>query len=225
MKARSGDHVEFYARVMRARVARGAQVAVGSKTNDAWLQVGETQFEYLVSHGLGRDMRMLDIGCGNLRGGRLFIDHLDAGNYWGLDISPEILLAATDTVAEYELQSKVPRLSLVRDLKLEFLPEAAFDVVHAHSVFSHSPIEVIRECLASVGRVLAPHGFFDFTYNATEGREHHVLHEDFYYRTQTLIDLAARHGLEARPLRDWREIHAQSKLRLTKVAGPRSLNG
>ena len=39
-------------------------------------------------------MRMLEIGCGNLRAGRLFIDHLDAGDYYGTDISPDILLAA-----------------------------------------------------------------------------------------------------------------------------------
>jgi predicted TPR repeat methyltransferase len=69
--------------------------------------------------------------------------------------------------------------------------------VHAHSVFSHSPIEVIDECLAHVGRVLAPGGFFDFTFDRTEGTGHHVLHEDFYYQTQTLIELAARRGLEA----------------------------
>ena len=37
---------------------------------------------------------MLEIGCGNLRAGRLFIDYLDAGNYYGIDISPDILLAA-----------------------------------------------------------------------------------------------------------------------------------
>ncbi len=78
------------------------------------------------------------------------------GNYYGLDISPEILLAAQDTVAEYGLQAKLPHLTLVRDLRFAFLPDGQFDVIHAHSVFSHSPIEVIDECLAHVGRVMAP---------------------------------------------------------------------
>ena len=31
------------------------------------------------------------------------------------------------------------------------------DVVHAHSVFSHSLVEVIGECLAHVGVVMKPH--------------------------------------------------------------------
>ena len=60
-------------------------------------------------------------------------------------------------------------------------------MVHAHSVFSHSPIEVIDECLANVGRVMRPDGVFDFTFCRTEGPEHQVLREDFYYRTETLL--------------------------------------
>jgi len=48
-----------------------------------------------------------------------------------------------------------------------------------------------------------------------------VLHEDFYYRTQTLIDLAASHGLEGTYLDDWDATgHQQSKIRITvPVAG------
>ena len=177
------------------------------------------QFDYLVSHGLKPDMRMLEIGCGNLRAGRLFIDHLDAGNYYGIDISPEILLAAQDTVAEYGLQAKLPHLTLVRDLRFAFLPDGQFDVIHAHSVFSHSPIEVIDECLAHVGRVLAPGGFFDFTFDRTEGPEHQVLREDFYYRTETLTALAAAHGLQATFMADWEELpHEQSKMRISRSA-------
>ena len=66
----------------------------------------------------------------------------------------------------------MPHLTLVQDLKLEFLPAGYFDAVHAHSVFSHCPIEVIDECLAHVGRVMKPGGFFDFTFDRTEGAEH-----------------------------------------------------
>ncbi len=210
------DHVSYYRAVMASDAARSHEGAVGSKTHDSWLKIGQMQFDYLVSHGLKPDMRMLEIGCGNLRAGRLFIDHLDPGNYYGVDISPEILLAAQDTVAQYGLQGKLPHLTLVRDLRLAFLPDGQFDVVHAHSVFSHSPIEVIDECLAHIGRIMAPGGFFDFTFDRTEGAEHQVLREDFYYRTQTLIALAASHGLHATFMTDWEELpHEQSKIRIT----------
>jgi len=213
------DHVSYYRAVMTSDAARSREGAVGSKTHDSWLKLGQMQFDYLVSHGLKPGMRMLEIGCGNLRAGRLFIDHLDAGDYYGIDISPDILLAAQRTLAEVGLQDKLPHLTLVQDLKLAFLPAGYFDVVHAHSVFSHSPIEIIEECLAHVGRVMKPGGFFDFTFDRTEGAEHQVLREDFYYRTETLVALAERHGLTGQFMTDWEELpHQQSKLRITRPA-------
>jgi SAM-dependent methyltransferase len=218
LRVRNRDHVSYYRAVMRSDAARSDEGAVGSRTHESWLKIGQMQFDYLVSHGLKPGMRMLEIGCGNLRAGRLFIEHLDAGDYYGIDISPDILLAAQRTLAEAGLQHKLPHLTLVQDLKLEFLPAGYFDVVHAHSVFSHSPIDVIDECLAHVGRVMKPGGFFDFTFDRTEGAEHHVLREDFYYRTETLVALAGRHGLAGQFMKDWEELsHPQSRLRITRI--------
>ena len=156
LRLKNRDHVSYYRAVMRSDAARSDEGAVGSHSHESWLKIGQLQFDYLVSHGLKPGMRMLEIGCGNLRAGRLFIEHLDAGDYYGIDISPDILLAAQRTLAEAGLQDKLPHLALVQDLKLEFLPAGYFDVVHAHSVFSHSPIAVIEECLAHIGRVMKP---------------------------------------------------------------------
>jgi SAM-dependent methyltransferase len=214
---RAPDHVSYYRAVMRSDAARSHEGAVGSKTRDSWLKIGRLQFDFLLSHGLTPAARMLEIGCGNLRAGRLFIDYLDVGNYYGIDISPEILLAAQDTVTEFGLQGKLPHLTLVRDMGLAFLPAGQFDVVHAHSVFSHSPVSVIDECLSKIGRIMAPDGFFDFTFDRTSGEEHQVLREDFYYRTETLVELAAKYGLTARFMDDWEALgHPQSKLRVTR---------
>ncbi|RBQ14278.1 methyltransferase [Spongiactinospora rosea] len=219
LRLRTRDHVSYYRAVMRSDTARDPEGAVGSKSHQRWIALGRMQFDYLVEHGLRPDMRMLEIGCGNLRAGRLFIDHLHAGNYYGIDISPDILMSAQQVLAEYDLRAKLPHLTPVRDLRLEFLPDETFDVVHAHSVFSHSPLPVIEECFAHVGRVMRPGAWFDFTFDRTEGREHQVLREDFYYRTETLLDLAARHGLAGRFMDDWEKLpHKQSKIRLTRPA-------
>ena len=216
LRLQTRDHLSYYRAVMASDAARSHDGAVGSKTRESWLTIGQMQFDYLVRHGLKPGDRMLEIGCGNLRAGHLFIGYLDPGNYYGLDISPDILLAAADSIEEFGLQAKLPHLTLVRDMSLRFLPDRWFTVVHAHSVFSHSPIEVVDECLRHVGRVMAPGGFFDFTFDRTEGAEHHVLREDFYYRTETLVALAAQHGLRARFMDDWELLpHEQSKIRVT----------
>lgn len=224
LRLKHRDHVEYYRAVMASDSAKSPEGAVGSHTHERWLALGRLQFDYLAGHGLKPSDRVLEIGCGNLRAGWRFISFLDAGNYYGIDISPDILLAAQRTLVRFGVQDKTPHLMLVQDLKLDFLPAEYFDVVHAHSVFSHSPIEVIDECLASVGRILAPGGHFDFTFDRTETKEHHVLREDFYYRTETLIELAAKHGLTARFMEDWEKTgHPQSKIRVTREPAPAKL--
>jgi ubiquinone/menaquinone biosynthesis C-methylase UbiE len=157
---------------------------------------------------------MLEIGCGDLRAGRHFIRYLDPGNYHAVDLSPEILAAARRTLVREELQDKRPSLWLVDDLSLDIFPAAYFDVVHAHSVLPHCTPAAIDECMAGVKRVLASEGIFDFTFDRIEGEEYHVLWEDFYYRTESLIVAASRHGLYARLMQDWETVrHRQSKIR------------
>jgi SAM-dependent methyltransferase len=218
-----GSHIAYYRAVMASDTARSPEAAVGGgPSHDRWLAIGQLQYDYLVRHGLKPQDRMLEIGCGNLRAGWRFIEHLEPGHYVGIDISPDILIEAKKTLVQYGLQDKMPYLTPVENLTLDFLPDAWFTVVHAHSVFSHSPLEVIDECLSHVGRVLAPGGFFDFTYDRTEGSEHQVLGEDFYYRTETLIRLAEKHGLVAGFMDDWERLpHGQSKLRVTHPAPDR----
>ncbi|WP_406729172.1 class I SAM-dependent methyltransferase [Streptomyces sp. GD-15H] len=221
LRLKHTDHVSYYRAVMVSDTRRNPEAAVGSQTHERWLALGQMQFDYLIEHGLRPGHRMLDIGCGNLRGGWRFIDYLETGNYYGIDISPDILIAAKKTLVERGLQDKLPHLTLTGDLTLDFLPGDHFDVVQAHSVFSHSPLEVIEQCLAHVGRVLTDTGFFDFTFDRTEGTEHQVLREDFYYRTETLLHLARKHGLHGRFMGDWeKRPHGQSKIRVSRPPLP-----
>jgi SAM-dependent methyltransferase len=210
-----GDHVAYYRAVMEDTVTEGAARAVGNSERKRWQQAGARQFKYLRGHGLQPHHTLLEIGCGNLRAGHRFIGYLDTGNYYGVDISPAVLLAAQQTVVREGVRDKLPHLSLVEDMRFEFLPDASFDVVHAHSVFSHSPLSVIEECFTHIGRILKPEGFFDFTFNRTDGRERQVLREDFYYRTDTLVELADRCGLDAAFMDDWEAMQLrQSKIRV-----------
>jgi SAM-dependent methyltransferase len=214
------DHVAYYRAVMQDTVHHGAARAVGNSERGHWRKAGAIQFDYLTSHGLQPQHRLLEIGCGNLRAGWRFIGYLDVGCFYGIEISPEVLLAAQQTLVAHGLEGKLPHLSLVEDLRFAFLPDASIDVVHAHSVFSHSPLPVIEECFTHLPRILQPGGFFDFTFNRTEDRGGNVLREDFYYRTETLLDLARRCGLEAQFRADWETLgRRQSKIRVGPSLG------
>ena len=214
-----GDHVAYYRAVMQDAIARGETTAVAvDRSSDMWRKRGRRQLNYLVANGLLPQHRMLDIGCGNLRAGRRFINYLDSGNYWGIDISPDAIAGAQDVVRDERLVDKNPHLLVVSDLTFDFADDESFDVVHANSVFSHSPMPVIDECFAHIGRILAPTGFFDFTFNRTESRERSALGEDFYYRTETLLDAAHGHGLQAEFRDDWEALNpVQSKIRLRRA--------
>ncbi|MBV9870901.1 MAG: class I SAM-dependent methyltransferase [Frankiaceae bacterium] len=211
-----GDHLGYYAEVVGADIRQGEATAVGNHERAAWRKVGRKQFDYLRQHGLEPQHTMLEIGCGNLRAGWRFIDFLDAGHYYGVDISPDVILAAQDTLVRKSQVEKLPYLTVVKDMSFAFLPAERFDWVHAHSVFSHCPLPVIEECFANVARVMKSTGTFDFTFYRTEGKEFGRLREDFYYRTETLVAAAARHGFNAVLMADWEGTHPQSKLRLTR---------
>jgi SAM-dependent methyltransferase len=217
LRLRHRDHLAYYGAVVSDLVVHGEATAVGNSDRPRWLKSGQLQFDYLRRHGLQPHHRVLEIGCGNLRAGWRLIDYLDAGYYYGVDISQEVLFAAQETLVRHGIVEKLPHLTLVKDMHFAFLPDAEFDVVHAHSVFSHSPLPVIEECFAHIGRIMKPDGFFDFTFNRTEGKEFARLREDFYFRTETLIAAAFRHGLSARFMDDWESLgHIQSTIRVTR---------
>jgi SAM-dependent methyltransferase len=216
LRLRHRDHLAYYGAVVDDLVVQGKATAVGNVDSRSWQQIGRRQFNYLKQHGLQPQHRILEIGCGNLRAGWHLIGYLDPGNYYGIDISQQVLFSAQQMVVDRGLTDRLPYLAPVRDMSLAFLPGGVFDVVHAHSVFSHAPLDVIEDCFAHVGRLMKPDGFFDFTFKRTEGKEYGKLREDFYYRTETLIAAAERHGLRARFMDDWEALgHSQSKIRIT----------
>jgi len=210
-----GDHIGYYRDVVADDLRRGQATAVGNAQRPAWRRIGRLQFDYLKEHGLRRQHYVLEIGCGNLRAGWRIINYLRPGHYYGVDISPDVILAAQDTLVAHGLAAKVPHLTVVRDMTYPFLPDDYFDVVHAHSVFSHCPLDVIEECFAHVGRVMKPDGFFDFTFYRAEDKDYGRLREEFRYRIDTLAAAAERHGFHAQFMEDWEGRHVQSKMRLT----------
>jgi SAM-dependent methyltransferase len=100
--------------------------------------------------------RLLDIGCGSLRGGVHSIAYLEPGHYHGIDRSPDLLKAAAEVeLPRHSLTDRQPRLLCNEEFEF-FRFDTDFDIAIAQSVFTHLPFNRIERCLIEVARVLKP---------------------------------------------------------------------
>lgn len=121
-----------------------------------WEEIGPLQLGFLKSQGMEPHHRLLDIGCGSLRGGVHSIAYLDPGHYFGVDRSADLLRAAVEIeLPGHGLTGQRPHL--LQNEEFEFWRfETVFDVALAHSVFTHLSFNSIERCLIEAARVLKP---------------------------------------------------------------------
>jgi hypothetical protein len=114
-----------------------------------WDEVGKLQFDFLRMNGLSPASKLIDIGCGCLRGGVHFVDFLDSGNYYGIDISEALLSVGYHVeLHNHQLQSKLPYSNLVCDGNFQFSKfPVTFDIGIAQSLFTHLTANYVRLCL------------------------------------------------------------------------------
>jgi ubiquinone/menaquinone biosynthesis C-methylase UbiE len=97
--------------------------------------------------------RVLEIGCGNGAATKLLMANLDPANLVGVDPAPPFIDMARTAFADE------PRASFhVGDAAETGEADGSFDLVVAHTVFSHLPDP--ERALAEVHRVLKPGGHF-----------------------------------------------------------------
>lgn len=126
------------------------------------------QFSLLVELGLRESHYLLDIGCGSLRAGRLFIPYLVPGRYHGLEPEKWVLEAGIDAELGREiLRIKHPVFKHNSDFNLRVFKQK-FDYLLAQSVFTHAAGWQVRRCLEEAARVLSPNGIFAATFLAGE---------------------------------------------------------
>jgi len=126
---------------------------------DLWEQKRRFQFEFLISQGLQAEHRLLDIGCGALRGGIPLIEYLQTGHYVGVEARAAVLEEGRKELAESGLEHKQPLLINASD-PAQIQISVPFDFAWAFSVLIHMPDEVVRAYLGFVSGVLAEGGRF-----------------------------------------------------------------
>ena len=124
-------------------------------------------FNLMTTLGLRQNHVLLDIGCGSLRSGRLFIPYLNVGNYIGIE--PHQWLV--DEAIQREIGADLIR---IKQPRLYFSDSAAdlagsgvtVDFAVAQSVFSHGGPEIISAWLSGIFPYLSPSGALAATFSA-----------------------------------------------------------
>lgn len=183
-------YLDAYAQRTDALTKLDEKMAVGG----LWEQMGQQQFDFLVSEGLLPRHTMLDIGCGTLRGGQYFIRYLERGHYSGFDISSGGIKKARELVEREGLGNKNPdlRVNEAKDLKFRDYQGMAFDFILAQSVFSHLMEEHIEEAFVHVSSIMNPNSKFFFTFHIGEYRERRS-NTDFQYPLSFFEKLAKKY--------------------------------
>jgi SAM-dependent methyltransferase len=133
-----------------------------------WEDVGRLQFEYLRQRGLRPHHRLLDVGCGALRGGIHFARYLEEAHYYGLDLNASLIDAGRRELRLAGLDHK--RANLAVSDTFDFAQFGCpFDFALAQSVFTHLPFNPIIRCLVEMRKVLKRGGEFHATFFEAPG--------------------------------------------------------
>lgn len=182
--------------------------------------VAAMSFSLLTLLGLRQHHRLLDVGCGSLRVGRLLIPYLNRGRYTGLE--PNGWLIQEGIAREVgEDQIRIKRPAFVQsDTGATLRDEGAqFDYILAQSIFSHCGRDLLEAWLADAAALLAPDGALVATFveSALDTRQSGWIYPECVGFTESTVGKCANGaGLRFTPL-DWH--HPRQRWGLFSRAG------
>lgn len=173
--------------------------------------VAAMTFNLLAALGCRQQHRVLDVGCGSLRVGRLLIPYLNVSGYAGIEPNGWLIRDGIEReVGEDQVRIKQPRFH-VADNAGDLIREGArFDFVIAQSIFSHCGPDMLEHWLSQFASLLDDGGTAVVTY--IEGPDTEATGWIYpgcvSFSAGTMGDLAGKHGLAFTPLR-WKHPRQQ----------------
>ena len=163
------------------------------------------QFNLLTFFGLREHHFLLDIGCGSLRGGKLFIPYLLPARYFGIE--PEQWLieeGIKNELGKDIIRIKQPVFSYDNNFTLTTF-NRKFDFIIAQSIFSHTHQQHITRCLSETKKIMKPTSIFVATF--VKGNKNYTGNKWVYpgcvsYTLEHISSLVKEQGLVCKPI-DW----------------------
>lgn len=142
---------------------------------------GGKVFSRLYAQGLRQEHRLLDVGCGSLRVGRLLIPYLDRGNYRAIEPQKWLVEAAI----EHEIGAEILTLRDVQiddeaGFNLTVFGEGVFDWVLVSSILTHVNHAQMEAIVTTAARALRSGGTLLCDYiDASGPHPHHEGEQSF----------------------------------------------
>ncbi len=178
-----------------------------------WEEIGNLQFDFLLSKGLQRNSYLLDIACGALRLGVKAIPYLEPEHYLGIEKEHGLITAAFEKELDPAIAAaKRPRIVISDAFAFhEFNQRADFAI--AQSLFSHFPPDLIQLCFRNLYPWLADDGAFYATYfevdtprrNASKPHDHGY----FAYTQAEMLSFGTNNGYTANYIGNWNHPRGQ----------------
>lgn len=160
--------------------------------------LGATQFNLLTACGLRQQHHMLDIGCGSLRGGRLFIPYLLSGHYFGIEPNETLIENGLENeLGDGIIEVKHPTFNNTSGFELTVFGRK-FDYILAQSIFSHASKPQIQKCFSQARLVMNKDCLFIASFYEGENDYEGTAWNERYasYRFETIAKFAQENGLK-----------------------------
>ena len=123
-------------------------------------EAGRQQLIFLLMSGLEPNSKLVDLGCGVLRGGYWIIHFLDPGCYHGIESHEQRLEIGRRTILEPStLEAKRPRFDTNTNFDTGVFG-VQFDIFFAYSIWTHASKHQIERMLDNFLRDSAPGAVF-----------------------------------------------------------------
>jgi len=171
-----------------------------------WKMKQDFQINFLQSQGLQKTDKLLDIGCGTLRGGVPIIEFLNDKNYYGIEVREEVLAEGKKELETYKLEHKNPNLISFDNFSDIELNEK-MDVMFAFSVLIHLDDEIANNCFEFVSKYLSENGVFFANVNIESHQDGNWQGFPVVFRTLGFYEeLARKNGLNLKTIGDLKDL-------------------